>query len=72
MSARGTVFVAINGMQAGVTTAAEAKSSILDFLGNLINDLAQDIPVERLEQVGETYGVCFEIKSGRVANVTFC
>ncbi len=72
MSTRGTVFVAINGMQAGVTDPAEAKSVILGHIGELVETLAQAAPVDLLEQLSQTYGICFEVKSGRVANVTFC
>lgn len=72
MSTRGIVYVAINGMQAGVTDSAEAKTAILVHIGELVGELAQDAPVALLEQLSERYGIGFEVKSGRIANVTFC
>ena len=70
MSTRGTVYVAINGLQAGVTDAAEAKDAILSHIGKLISTLAQDVPVADLEQLGQIYGLEFEVKAGKVSSVT--
>lgn len=72
MSTRGTVYVAINGLQAGVTDAAESKDAILSHIRNLVGTLAQNAPVELLDQLSQTYGLCFEVKAGKICNVSFC
>ncbi len=71
MSTRGTVYVAINGVQAGVTAAAEAKQDLLNHIGQLLQELAQDASIEQLDRLSQSHGLAFEMRAGEIASVVF-
>lgn len=72
MSTRGTVYVAVNGVNAGVTKADEAKSDILNHIGELVRAMAQDTTVDRLDQLSEQFGFAFVVRAGKIDGITFC
>lgn len=73
MSTRSTVYVAVNCASAGIISSDEAKAEIMEHIRDeVLMSVAQELPVNTLEQLSEKLGCGFEVHAGQIEHIQFC